>query len=484
MDELYVFLLDCGVSCKEYVLSRMHDFRELLGVWHQIALRMFKSTVLASAAIFFVVLVVFFTLIGCVAFSLVGSVTIRHYILSHAPGNQLMSLTFNTMPFETELWRLHKVDAIVPHLTSQPESLLQRSDDSLVASTKETTDKQLTSSVAWQAASLKMSLIEQYVKNTLATSTLIIPSLAQKEVFPPGGGISIEALFEQKKPMFNAKGVYDAKMQFVFMKEDAGRDVSMVLESAVLFAEDPDVPQSLAALDVLLKTTTSFTVTTGEKESHVLVRLIKMSLRFVFFVPLWMYETFFFSLRYDFFPGVDPLTEVAVVSDVYTGFEPPLALQPRLRAINFTLYQQGGHVMNRARLVRMHFFTAVHLTGLAYYFSTYKLISFMCTTLVLFTCFCAIAMGLVFVAGAVIASHYLRGGSSTAQDGEPPSEDEEDEAEEGDLIEGKHLLSLHHSATTLLRDEDLASSLAGSRQESLFHLYEANLPLAKEKKSK
>ncbi|EAN80788.1 hypothetical protein, conserved, partial [Trypanosoma cruzi] len=178
MDELYVFLLDCGVSCKEYVLSRMHDFRELLGVWHQIALRMFKSTFLASAAIFIVVLVVFFTLIGCVAFSLVGSVTIRHYILSHAPGNQLMSLTFNTMPFETELWRLRKVDAIVSHLTSQPESLLQRSDDSLVVSTKETTDKQLTSSVAGQAASLKMSLIEQYVKNTLATSTLIIPSLA------------------------------------------------------------------------------------------------------------------------------------------------------------------------------------------------------------------------------------------------------------------------------------------------------------------
>ncbi|EKF29763.1 hypothetical protein MOQ_006435 [Trypanosoma cruzi marinkellei] len=491
MDELFVFLFDCGVSCKEYLAGRIHDSRELFDVWRQIALRIFKNTFFASIAIFLLLLVVVFTLLGCVVFSLVGSMTIRHYILSHAPGNQLMSLTFNTMPFETEPWRLRKVDAIVSYLTPQPEALLPRSDDdTLVAATKETTDRQLTSSVVGQAASLKMSIIEQYVKNTLATSTLIIPSLAQKDVFPPGGGVSIEALFEQKKPMFNAKGVYDAKMQIVFLKEDVGRDISMVLESSVLFAEDPDIPQTLATLDVLLKTTTSFTVTTGAKESHVFMQLIKMLLRFVFFVPLWMYETLFFSLRYDVFPGIDPSTEVAVISDVYTGFEPPLVLQPRLRAINFTLYQQGGHVMNRARLIRMHFFTSVQLTGLAYYFSAYKWISFIFMTVMLFICVCAIAMGLVFVAGVLIASHYLRDGNSIAQHDDndddkkrPLSEEEEDE-KGMDLIEEKDLLSSHRSESTFLHDEDWASTLRGSRQESLFHLYEANLPLTKEKKSK
>ncbi|ESL06507.1 hypothetical protein TRSC58_05818 [Trypanosoma rangeli SC58] len=366
-----------------------------------------------------------------------GTLAIRHYVLLHAPGNQLLPLTFNTMPYETELWRLHTLDTLVSRLASEPETLPRQGDGRSVVARKESTGAELSLSVAEQAASLKMSLIQQYVQNTLATSTLLVPTLVRREVFPPGGGVSIEALFQQRKPMFNARGVYDAKMQLVFMKEEVGRDVSLVLESSVLFSEDSDVSQALSGLDVLLKTTTSLTFTTGEKETSLLMHLVKTSFRFAFFVPLWMYEKFIELLHRDFFPGVDTSTEVAVVVDVYSGFEPPLALQPRLRAINFTLYQEVKNALGRARLLRMHFFNRVHLAGLAYYFSTYTLTSFMCTTLVLFICFCVIAVGLALAAGALIASVYVRRTRpSVDEDASPLTPEEEEEKVVGVRGEG------------------------------------------------
>ncbi|RNF18389.1 uncharacterized protein Tco025E_04506 [Trypanosoma conorhini] len=484
LNELFVFLLDCGLSVEEYVLARLDDCRELLRVWYQIALKTSKGTIVASLAIFSLALLVLLTLLGCLALSLLGTVAVRHYILSHAPGNQLLPLTFNIMPFETELWRLRRVDSFVSQVAAEPLPLPPHGDANSIVARRGAIDAQLPFSVAEQAAALKMSLVQQYVQSTLATSTLLIPTLVEREVFPPGGGVSIEALFQQQRPMFNARGVYDAKVQLVFLKEDVGCDVSLVLESAVLFSEDPDVSQALSALDVLLKTTTSLTFTTGEKEKSWLMHLISMSLRVAFFVPLWMYENFIELLRRDVFPAVDASTEVGVVADVYNGFEPPLALQPRLRAINFTLYQQVGDTLHRARLRRMHFFSSVHLTGLAYYFSTYAFTSFICTTLLLFVCFCATAVWVAFAAGALIGFLYLRRTRSVAEAvGSPPDTDEEEEDDGKSLVGEKRLLFSHPSPSASLHAESFASGLQGSRRMSSFRVHEPNSPLTKEKKS-
>ncbi|KEG13512.1 hypothetical protein DQ04_00961050 [Trypanosoma grayi] len=409
MNEAYVFALDSGKAIQEYLLDWVHEIQRLLQTGQHLAFRVFVNVFVVAAAIFSATLFVLVVLFGCLNVAFASSVALRHYFLLRTPGNQLLPLDFNTMPFETELWRLQNLDGAVTQASPLLEAPPRRSDKVLTVLDEGGAGTHLAASLIEQASSLKMSLISRYVQNTVATSTLIIPSLVEREVFPPGGGVSMEALFQRGKPMFNAKGVYDAKVQLVFLREEVGRDVSMVLQSSVLISEDSSVPQVVSSLDVLFKTTTSFSFVTGEKARSWLLQLLTTTFSLVFCVPLWLYEKIVPSLQNDVFPSIDSLREVAVVATVYTDFEPPVALQPRLRAINFTLYQQQvGDALGKVRLTRVYFYTTVQLTGLAYYFSKYPFGSFVATTLLLFAIFTAAVVGVSLAAGGVVFSLHVR----------------------------------------------------------------------------
>ncbi|ORC84741.1 uncharacterized protein TM35_000411110 [Trypanosoma theileri] len=484
MDEVRVFLLDCVMAVKEFLLDCMHALREVLKVGNTFALQIFKNTFLASIITIVTALVLFFAFLGCLSVALIGSFAVRYYVLSNVPENQIHHLDINTMPFETEPWLMRKLDRTFSHVSTLLEVTPHSFDNHIAVGAGELAEVQKTSSFLEQAASLKMTLIKKYVHGTLAKSTLMIPSLVQKEVFPPGGGVSIESLFHQRKPMFNARGTYDAKMQLVFVREDVGRDVSMMLESSVLISDDSHVPQSISSLDSLFKVTTSFTLTTGEKPIHWLPQILKKSFHFFFYIPIVIYNSIASFLRFDEFPFVDESSEVSVVTPVYNNFEPPMSLQPRLRAINFTLYQHEGDVAHKAQLKRMHLHTSVQLSGLAYYFSAYSMAAFVVTTLIFFTISSTIVSGILLGVGMAILSWYMRNKYSS-MDSDEDVDDNEDEEEIKEYSEVHRDMHNHSNLSTSLNDPKLLSSAPLSRRESSsFLFYEVDPIINRKRKSR
>ncbi|RHW72822.1 uncharacterized protein TEOVI_000311200 [Trypanosoma equiperdum] len=373
-----------ALRCRAQLTERLQPYTEKLDgalqTGFDISLRTLKRAFMILTAVGAALLILLIVLLVCLVASVLGSLFIRWYVLLLAPGTELFTLSFNTMPLETEQWRLHKLNNMVSQLEPTRESpLLHRGDENSTASLVGLgggVNANLVSVLQNEAAGLKMSLITKLVRNTVATSTLVIPSRVYRQVFLPHGGVSVEGLFKQRKPMFNARGVYAAKMQLVFAKEDIGREVSMFLESSMLMAKDPYISQSLGALDVLFKMDSSFTLITGEKPRSWPVELFMWSVSKFLCVPIWCYQKLAPLLNPDVFPMFDPETEVAVVTPVYSDFEPPLYLQPHLRAINFTLYQSEEGLQPKVRLRRLHLHTSVELSGLAYYFSNYAVSSF------------------------------------------------------------------------------------------------------------
>ncbi|CCD12413.1 unnamed protein product [Trypanosoma congolense IL3000] len=400
-----------AASCKAELVGRtQHWMAKLDGAFSNGATMSLQALRSAGVALFTFCLAsvaAFVVLSACVAASVFGSLLLRQYILLLVPGNELTTLDFNTMPLETERWRLHDLSQMIAQFDVTPSDSLHGASTILTNRGAER-DERHTSALRTEGDTLKMSLISKMVYGTVATSTLILPSPVRGDVFHADGSVSTEALFSQRKPMFHAKGVYNAKMQLVFHKEDVGRDISLVLESVVLMANESYVPQPLKSLRELLRVTSSFTITTGRRFGSWPRELLAESLHAAFCFPIWIFQTLSDVLHSDVFPVIDRATEVAVVTSVYTNFEPPLHLQPRLRAINFTLYHSEGDTSSKPRLKRALFHTSVELKGLAYYFSTYTISSFIGVTIFLLTLLGTGALTFAVAAGLFVVLPRLR----------------------------------------------------------------------------
>ncbi|KAH8617596.1 hypothetical protein ERJ75_000361300 [Trypanosoma vivax] len=361
-----------------------------------------RGLFVASIVLGFVGLVLVATLVGCVCVSIIASILIRQYVLFNAPSNRLFSVQFNTLPLETEPWRLQQVRDAISRLSAETHIIPHNGCDIASLKNSEVKGGARFIPLEEQAALLKMSIVSNLVKSMVATGTFVIPSHVRGEVFLPDGGVSIEGLFRQPSPMFSARATYRADAQLVFVKEEASRDVAMMLESSMLISDDPYAPQSIGSLHTLFKTTASFTLTTGERGGGWLTQLKTILVNVFCFAPMWFVETLFPILATGVFPAYSGSTEVAVVVPLYSDFEPPLYLQPRLRAINFTLYQVGAEGGAKVSLKRVDLFTSVQLSGLAYYFSTYSLSSVAGAIFILLILTGSVASALLIVVAIVL----------------------------------------------------------------------------------
>ncbi|CBZ29071.1 conserved hypothetical protein [Leishmania mexicana MHOM/GT/2001/U1103] len=332
---------------------------------------------------------------GCLVTSVATAAGIRHLVLANLPGTAVIPLHFNALPFHDDDWMRH-----LPEDTALRDFILpDRETRELIQSTTQRVDSlSLLHQHMGQFADAKFSLLNHFVNSHLASTTMHIPrTAASAEVFSPRGGVNLERLFQLGPAMFNAKGEYTAKMQVVLAKEEVGRDVLLILESAMLFSEDAMAVQSVAQFDVLFTKSTSVTVRTGPLHRSWLVLVLEKVLRFWFCLPVWSYEYLVGVLRQQDsapFPPIDSSREVAVVLEVYHRFTPPLDLQPRLRAMNFTLYQlPDAGAPSRVKVSRLIFFSTVQLTGVARWLTAYPVSTFLLLVVILFAASAVASVG-------------------------------------------------------------------------------------------
>ncbi|KAG5471247.1 hypothetical protein LSCM1_01320 [Leishmania martiniquensis] len=323
---------------------------------------------------------------GCLALSVATVAGIRHLVLANVPGTTVIPLHFNALPFQSDDWQRHVPedaalkDFLLPDKETRAllQSMTQRADSLSVLQQH-----------MGQFVDAKFLLLSHIANSHLASTTMLIPrATASTEVFTPRGGVNLEGLFQFGPAMFNAKGEYTAKMQVVLAKEAVGRDVTLILESAMLFSEDAMAVQSVAQFDVLFKKSTSVTVCTGPPYQPWLVRLLRALLRLFFYLPVSSYEYLLRSLYQKegtLFPPIDPFREVSVVLEIYDRFTPPLSLQPRLRAMNFTLYQlPDASAPSRVKVSRLIFLSIVQLRGVARWLDDYPVSTFLLLVAVFF----------------------------------------------------------------------------------------------------
>ncbi|CAG9579166.1 conserved hypothetical protein [Leishmania major strain Friedlin] len=332
---------------------------------------------------------------GCLVTSVATAAGIRHLVLANVPGTAVIPLHFNALPFHDDDWMRH-----LPEDTALRDFILpDRETHELIQSRTQRVDSlSLLHQHIEQFADAKFSLLSHFVNSHLASTTMYIPrTAASAQVFSPRGGVNLESLFQLGPAMFNAKGEYTAKLQVVLAKEEVGRVVSLILESAMLFSEDAIAVQSVAQLDVLFTKSTSVTVRTGPLQRSWLVLLLEKVLRFWFCLPVWSYEYLVSALRQQDsapFPPIDSSREVAVVLEVYHRFTPPLDLQPRLRAMNFTLYQlPDAGAPSRVKVSRLIFFSTVQLTGVARWLTDYPVSTFLLLVAILFAASAVASVG-------------------------------------------------------------------------------------------
>ncbi|CAJ1031248.1 hypothetical protein, conserved [Leishmania lindenbergi] len=354
-----------------------------------------RLIVIVSLMLIAALAVLLLDLSGCLVSSVATAAGIRHLVLANVPGTAVIPLHFNALPFHNDDWQRHLPedkalkDFLLPDRKTRAlvESMAQRAD-SLSAMQQH----------MGQFADAKFSFLSHFVNTHLASSTMHIPrATTSAEVFSPRGGVNLEGLFQFGPVMFNAKGEYTAKMQVVLTKEEVGRDVPLILESSMLFSEDATAVQSVAQFDVLFTTSTSVTVRTGPSYRPWIELLLRKLLRFLFYPPVWSYEYLRSALHQRDsapFPPIDPSREVAVVLEVYNRFTPPLTLQPRLRAMNFTLYQlPDASAPSRVKVSRLVFFSTVQLTGVARWLTDYPVATFLLLVAVFFAVFAVISVG-------------------------------------------------------------------------------------------
>ncbi|GET91005.1 hypothetical protein, conserved [Leishmania tarentolae] len=331
----------------------------------------------------------------CLVTSVTAAASIRHFVLANVPGTAVISLHFNALPFHNDDWMRH-----LPEDTALREFILPEREtyELLQSKTQRADSLGLLHQRMGQFADAKFSLLSHFVSSHLASTTMHIPrSTTSAEVFSPKGSVNLETLFQLGPAMFNARGEYAAKMQVVLAKEAVGRDVSLILESAMLFSEDAMAVQPVDQYDVLFTKSTSVTVRTGPLQRWWPLLLLEKVLRLCFCLPVWSYEYLVRSAQQKDsapFPPIDSSREVGVVLEVYNRFTPPLDLQPRLRAMNFTLYQlpEPG-APSRVKVSRLIFFSTVQLTGVARWLTDYPVSTFLFLVAILFAVLAVTSVG-------------------------------------------------------------------------------------------
>ncbi|KPA73991.1 hypothetical protein ABB37_09562 [Leptomonas pyrrhocoris] len=356
---------------------------------------------------------------GCFVSSVAGAAGVRRYVLANVPGTTVVPLHFNALPFHSDDWQRH-----LPADNALKEFFLpDKETRALIASMGTPADPtHLLEQRIGQLVDTKFSLLNYFVNSHLASTTMYVPrSAASSEVFSPNGGVNFESLFQMGPAMFNARGEYTARMQIVLAKEDVGREVSLILESSMLFSEDAKSMEPLHQYDVLFTKSTSVAMRTGPPSQVFAVVLFKKTLRLCFYPPVRAYEYLMSSLHQRdnaAFPPINPAREVAVVLDVYHRFTPPLTLQPRLRAMNFSLYQLPELTSAaRVKLSRMVFLSTVQLTGVARWLSDYPISTFLVMVAVLFGISATMSVGTILViAGYVYWKWFLAPSKSSPSD--------------------------------------------------------------------
>lgn len=372
--------------------------------------------------VFLILCAVFVTdLSGCFVTSVAAAAGLRRYVLANVPGTTVVPISFNALPFHSDDWQQH-----LPEDSALKEFFLpDRETRALIASMGTRADPtHFLEQRMGQLVDTKFSLLNHFVNSHLASTTMYIPRAAvSSEVFSPRGGVNLESLFRLGPAMFNARGEYTARMQVVLAKEEVGRDVSLILESSMLFSEDATSVEPLHQFDVLFKRSSSVSTRTGPPYRAFAVVVVKKLLRLCFYPPTRAYEYLLASLRQRdnaAFPPIDASREVAVVMEVYGRFTPPLALQPRLRAMNFSLYQLPElSSPSRVKLSRMVFLSTVQLTGIARWLADYPISTFLVMVGVFFGLSAAMSVGtLLGIAGYVYWTWFRTPSKSSSEDKE------------------------------------------------------------------
>lgn len=486
VERAWGFGKDSWRSATTRVRSDARAFQAAVRTGSLQALELLKGLAVVSLAVLFVLCVFVAVLFVCLWLAGVSAVVVRYYTLSRVAGNHVVPLPFNTMPLHTEWWRNRPIDdAITRFVPSLEYAGARRSslpgpdadgngggrreggegeggnafpfygvaaedgasgigaspgnDDDLLSRIRQAGLRLtgqgaavdggggvggLVQAQAGKLLDFKLAFLQQYANSLLATSTMIISTGAAKTLFLPGGAVNMEAIFDFGSPMFSAQGVYSGRMQLVFVREEVGRDVSVIVESAMLFAEDARSPQSLSSLDVLFRRTHTVHVRTGDPPLSWVARFVAWWLRIVFYLPLKAYEVsqrWIRDSRSAPFPPIDHDREVAVLVDVYERFTPPPSLRSRLRALNFTVYYNHlneGSALSRAgargrpALSRITFYSHVRLRGFTYFMAAYPVVSFLFLTAVLLVVYAAVALTTVTVGGAVLYYRFFSGAES------------------------------------------------------------------------
>ncbi|KAG5497492.1 hypothetical protein JKF63_03756 [Porcisia hertigi] len=380
----------------------------LLGASSYYLQRAFMFYLLLTA----VLLVLVVDLSGCLVMAAATAAAIRRLFLANVPGTVVIPLHFNALPLHNVDWQRH----LPRHGALDDFFLPHRETRELIQSMPQPADSLgILQQHMGQFVDAKFSLVSHLITSHLASATMHIPrTAASAEIFSPKGGVNLEGLFRFGPAMFNAKGEYTAKLQVVLAKEEVGRDVSLVLESAMLFSEDAMAVQSVAHLDPLFQLSTSSTVRTGPPYRAWYLLLPEKLLRFWFYPLARSYEYLLSALRQQDsgapLPPINPSREVDVVLEVYSRFTPPPALQPRLRAMNFTLYQlPDPGAPSRVKVSRMVFVSTVQLTGVARWLTDHPLSTFLLFVAVLFTMFSVVSVGGLLGLLAYVYWRWFRG---------------------------------------------------------------------------
>lgn len=355
----------------------------------------------------------------CFLFAMATVGLIRHYYLAGAPGNQVVPLSFSALPFLTETWSSGTVtEAFYPAATL--EDVAERRY--LTTQTENT--------FVGRAAGLQMSLVEQYVNNLIGTSTMAIPQAKARDAFTSTGDIDAAALFNYGPAMFNARGDYFGEVQIVLARESIGRHGQLIVDTKVLYADVTDGPQPPHTWRMLFKTTQTASVLTGPPQSTSWLDTVKSfyqwGLRLMFIVPIKTYEylsPFFFTVDDAPYPTFDHRTGVSVVIRLYDRFAPPVSIQQRLRAMNFSIFQKLDDASSSVplKVSRVSFRSFVELYGIPRLLTRYPVSSFIVLTLFFALLFIGLVTVALVLAGGVLVYYYK---TST------PAVDEDDSEEE------------------------------------------------------
>lgn len=332
--------------------------------------------------IFFTVLVCI--LCACLGLSLSSTVAFRYYMLSNVVGNQVVPLRFNSMPLHTDWWRYRPVDEAISSVVFDGQQLPRQSLGEVV--------QQTAPPHSLQAKHLDFTLdfLREYVHSVLATSGILVTSAAgAEELYLPGGGVNVEALFHPRTTLFSSNGEYASQLQIVLLKEEVGRQVPIVVQTSALFAEDEKAPQSLASLDVLFTTTSSAIIRTGAPPTWWVWKIVSSVVRVIFYVPIVTWEYACHRATDSRSAPFDPInhdSEVAVILNLYEHFVPPPSIKARIRAINFTVYQKSGSGRS-VTVSRIQFFSTVKLRGILHGLTAYPVASFLVLTMGFFSAY-------------------------------------------------------------------------------------------------